>query len=317
MIRLWQAWVRLWDQREPPTALALIRIFVGACVLGDLLHVRTLGLADVLWTPPPDGMGYGVTAQPWSVRWFGEADAGLVLWWGTTLAAAAFTAGFATRIAGVIMVLGSAQLGVLLPDGDRGIDAVLRVVTLVLALSQCHARWSVDAAIRRAVGRPFPALIPSWPRLLLFAQLIWIYFSGGHNKGAPEWWPQGGFSALANALSDPHFARFSPGWVPHVFPLPQLAAATTMLFELGAPFVFLFVWYEVTADRPGRLRRVANRFHFRHVWLALGVAFHLGIALFLRLGVFPWGMLALYPALLRTDELIRLEAALRRRLTRR
>ena len=49
---------------------------------------------------------------------------------------------------------------------------------------------------------------PAWPRLLLFAQVVWIYFSGGHNKGAPEWWPQGGYSALANALSDPHFARF-------------------------------------------------------------------------------------------------------------
>lgn len=312
MRRLLRAWVELWDGREPPTALALVRIFVGACVLGDLLQVRALGLADALWTAPPDGTGYGVGAASWSVRWFGAVDAGATMWWMTALAAAAFTAGLATRAAGVLMALGSTQLAVLLPDGDRGIDAALRAVTLVLVLSQCHARWSVDAAIRRRLGRPFPALVPSWPRLLLFAQVVWIYFSGGHNKGAPEWWPQGGFSALANALSDPHFARFSPGWVPYTFPLPQLAAATTMLFELGAPLLFLFVWYEVTADRPGRLRRWSNRLHLRHAWIAIGVLFHVGIAIFLRLGVFPWGMLALYPVLLRAAELERLELRIRR-----
>lgn len=317
MSRRWRAWVALWDRREPPTALALVRILVGVCVLGDLLQVRGLGLAGVLWTPPPDGLGYGVHDLPWSVRWLGAADAGVLMWWMTTIAAAAFAAGLATRAAGVALALGSAQLAVLLPDGDRGIDAVLRVVTLVLVLSQCHARWSIDAALRRALGRPFSPLVPAWPRYLLFAQVVWIYFSGGHNKGAPEWWPQGGFSALANALSDPHFARFDPSWVPYTFPLPQLAAALTMLFELGAPLLLLVVWFEATAERPGRIRAVANRLHLRHAWIAIGVAFHLGIALFLQLGVFPWGMLALYPVLLRADEVARLEAALRARLPRR
>ncbi|HVV85240.1 MAG TPA: HTTM domain-containing protein [Kofleriaceae bacterium] len=312
--RLWRSWVELWDQREPPTALAVVRILVGACVLGDLLQVRLLGLAGTLWTPPPDGMGYGFLSHPWSVRWFGAADAGVVMWWMTTIAAAAFMLGFATRAAGVLMALGSNQLATLLPDGDRGIDAALRAFTVVLVLSQCHARWSIDAAIRRRLGRPFPALVPAWPRLLLFAQLVWIYFSGGHNKGSPEWWPQGGFSALANALSDPHFARFSSGWVPHVFPLPQAAAATTMLFELGSPLLLLVVWFEVTADRPGRLRRWSNRLHLRHVWIATGVVFHLGIAIFLRLGVFPWGMLALYPVLLRAGEVEAIEAAITARL---
>lgn len=312
MTRAWRAWVELWDRREPPTALALVRILVGACVLGDLLHVRGLGLADVLWTAPPDGLGYGVHDRPWSVRWLGAGDAGLAMWWLTALAALAFTVGLATRVAGVAMALGSAQLAVLLPDGDRGIDAALRAVALVLVLSQCHARWSIDAAVRRALGRPFPALVPAWPRYLLFAQLVWIYFSGGHNKGGPEWWPQGGFSALANALSDPHFARFDPGWVASTFPLPQVATAVTMLFELGAPLLLLFVWFEATADRPGRLRRACNRLHLRHAWIAIGVAFHVGIAIFLRLGVFPYGMLALYPVLLRADELVALEARLRR-----
>ena len=43
--------------------------------------------------------------------------------------------------------------------------------------------------------------IPAWPRYLLFVQLIWVYFSGGHNKTGLEWTPSGGFTALANAVA--------------------------------------------------------------------------------------------------------------------
>jgi hypothetical protein len=307
-------WVALWDRREPATAQALVRIFVGLCVLGDLIEVAHLELIEGLWAPPPDGMGRGTAGGPWSVRWFGASpQTARLLFWVGVGASLAFTAGLATRVAGVVVVLVSAQLGEIAPDADRGIDAALRVVTLVLVLSSCHARWSIDAAIRRRLGRPFPALVPAWPRLLLFAQVVWIYFSGGHNKSSPEWTPIGGFSALSNALSDPHFARFSSGWVASTFPLPQIATAVTMVFELGAPLLFLLVWFEHTAERPGRFRHGCNRLRLRWVWIAIGVTFHLGIAMTLRLGVFPWGMLALYPVLLRSDELVRAEAWLRRR----
>lgn len=310
-----RAWVELWDRREPATALAVVRILVGLCLLGDLLQVAWLDLVTAAWAPPPDGLGHGAGARPWVVRWLGAGPGTAhTLWWAATAAAAALTLGLATRVAAVAVVLLSAQLAMISPDGDRGIDAVLRAVTLVLACSSCHARWSVDAAVRRAVGRPFPALVPAWPRYLLVAQVVWIYFSGGHNKTMPEWTPVGDFAALGRVLSDPHFARFDPDWVPAVFPLPACATAVTMLFEWGAPLLLLVLWYEATAERPGRLRRWCVRLRVRWIWIATGVLFHLGIALTLRLGVFPWGMLALYPVLLRADELVRLEGWLRRRL---
>ena len=45
MKRLWRAWVELWDQREPPTALALIRILVQFFVevINLLNHENVLG----------------------------------------------------------------------------------------------------------------------------------------------------------------------------------------------------------------------------------------------------------------------------------
>jgi hypothetical protein len=132
-----------------------------------------------------------------------------------------------------------------------------------------------------------------------------------------EWGPLGGFTALGNILSDPHFARFEPGWVEALYPMTRLATAATMVFELGSPLMILFTYYAATADRPGRLRRLCNRLRLRWIWIALGVMFHLGIALTMRLGVFPAGMLAMYPVLLLPGEYPRLRArlgALRARL---
>jgi len=310
---LWAAWVELWDRREPATAQVLVRIGVGLCALFDLLQVRWLGLVQAVWAAPPLGMAYGGSDAHWATRWLGaSAGTAELLWWAAVIAIAAFTIGLATRAAGLVFVLVYAQMAHLAPDSDRGIDITLRVAIGILVLSSCHARWSVDAWIRRRLGRPFPDLVPAWPRLLLFAQLIWIYFSGGHNKVGPEWGPIGHFSALANVMSDPAFSRFAPDWVPSVYPLTQIATASVMAFEWGAPLMIPLTWFHATADRPGRLRRICNRLRLRWAWLAIGVGFHLGIAVVMRLGIFPWGMLAIYPVLLHPGELVAAEAWLRR-----
>ena len=111
----------------------------------------------------------------------------------------------------------------------------------------------------RKLGRPMAAEIPAWPRYLLLLQLLWVYFSGGHNKTGLEWGPLGGFTALGNVLSDPHFARFDPSWVSVLYPITRAGTAATMVFELGAPLMLLLTYYAATADRPGRVRRWCNR----------------------------------------------------------
>jgi hypothetical protein len=294
MIRAWRAWVELWDRREPPTALAMVRIALAIVMLADFATIWRLDLIDALFAPPPAGFA---TATSWLSPF--------AMWLAATLALVAIAIGLATRVACVVFVAISARLAQLAPDADRGIDTLVRVTFAILALSRCNARWSVDAWLARRLGRPMPAEGFAWPRYLLLLQLVWVYFSGGMNKSGAEWGPLGGFSALANALADPHMARFDPGWVAPIHPLTQLATALTMCFELGAPLYLAFYYFAETRDRPGRLRRVSNRLRLRWVWIGLGVGFHLGIAIGLRLGVFPWGMLALYPVLLRPDELRR------------
>ena len=71
------------------------------------------------------------------------------------------------------------------------------------------------------------------------------------------------------------------------------------------PLVLLWIHYRNTPDRPGRLRAFANRWHLDLVWIGTGALFHILLAATMELGIFPWGMLALYPAWLRPEVLER------------
>jgi hypothetical protein len=295
--RAWHAWVALLDRKEPPTALALVRIALALVALVDALDLWRQGLVDVLWSRPP--VGYATDYAPWFDL------GGPTLWAIGVVALAAVALGLATRIACVVAVLVSAQLSSIAPMGESGVDFMFRIAFAILALSRCNARWSIDALIARALRRPMPTEIPAWPRYLLMMQLVWIYFSGGQNKASASWGPHGGFTALANAMSDPHAGRFDPAWIGAIYPLTRIATALTMAFELGAPLYLWFYYCAETRDRPGRLRHWCNRYRLRWIWLGLGVAFELGIAVTLKLGDFPYGMLALFPVLLMPEELQR------------
>ena len=133
----------------------------------------------------------------------------------------------------------------------------------------------------------------------------------GVQKAALSWTPLGGLSALYIVLHDPSFARTDFAWLDRIYPVTQLATLSTMAFEWGAPVVLWAFYCRWTADRPGKLRAFTVRYHLHLWWLGVGVMLHLGIALTMRLGIFPWAMLATYPALLHPDELL----AFWRRLT--
>lgn len=292
MTRAWRAWVALMDRKEPATALALVRIGASVVLLADLLWVGHEGLVRALWGAGPDGFAL---AEPR----FGAVG----LWTIGVVALACIALGLATRVACLVYLFVSVQMALVAPDAESGLDTLLRIVFPILALSRCNARWSLDAVIARRLGRPMPDEVPAWPRYLLLLQLVWVYFSGGQNKSSGDWGPLGGFTALAQALSDPHAARFDPGWIATAMPITRIATALTMAFELCAPIYLLWLYYSATPEQPGRLRRWSNRLRLRWIWLGLGVSLELGIALTLRLGSFPFGMLALYPVLLQPEEL--------------
>lgn len=294
------SWVAFWDRREAPSSLALVRILVAGALLVDLLAAVGGDAITLLWAPPP--LGAGVGAPPW----LGGSTGAHVLWAAAVLCCALVLFGVAYRVTSWLLVFAMVALGRCQPAGD-GIDVLLRIVLPLLAMSGAHGAWSFDAWWRSRRDRPVLNTVPAWPRYLLMLQLLWLYFSAAHHRGR-SWGPKDGFSAIGNVLSDPHFARFTPGSLHVLSPLMRGATLLTMLFELSAPLFFLLYWLDRGPERGGKLGRFVRRWKLRWVWFSIGVSLHLGIALTMRIGMFPYAILALYPALVHPDELLSLVA---------
>lgn len=307
MRRLWRAFEDLWDLQEAPTVMAWVRIGISLALLWDLAALARLDLVTVLWTPV-EGGGLPAVLQrsvvPELYRWLPPtATTAWLLWGGMVAAAASLALGWRTRTAAVVLMLLSAQANLVAPLADRGIDKMLRNVLMLLAFSSAGRAWSVQAWRETGRWRGDPALrTPAWPRHLLVLQLVVVYFTAGLHKTALSWSPAGDFAALYIVLRDPTMALRDFTWLASVYPLTQLGTVVTMLFELTAPLVLAVYWARYTADRPGRLRRWALRWRPHLAWAAVGVALHVGIALSMALGMFPWAMLACYPAFLHPDE---------------
>ncbi len=298
----WAWWVALWSHRESPRVLALIRILVALVLLYDFATVYALDLVLPLWGTPEIG-GFGDvrsrTPVPELYRWFPAEPA--TPWAAFSVMVVSLTSllvGFLTPVAALVALFTSAQLAEVLPLADRGIDLMLRNVLFLLALSGAGRVWAVDA---RLFGEK--AEVPAWPRHLLVLQVLVMYFTAGIQKSALSWWPWGDWSALYIVLQDPSIAAWKFGWLDRVYPLTQLATAATMAFELLAGPMLLTWWFRATRTRPGRLRALFNRLDLRRWWMLVGVGLHVGIAATMALGIFPYAMLALYPAFFHPDEL--------------
>lgn len=295
-MKLFRRWCDLMDERESPARLAMVRIAMSVVLLTDLFWVAQYDLVELLWAPHEAG---GISlistwdAAPLAYSLFGEA-AGTWVYSAVVISALFFAVGLFTRPACALLLLSYAQLGAMNLSSDRGIDMVFRAILVILFFSRCGQTWSLDA-YRRKRSFVDESAVPVWPRYLIVLQVAWIYFTAGLHKTQSAWWPAGDFSALWRILHDPHFARFDLGDATWFYPLTQLGTLGTMLFELGAPLFLLSLYYRRSAVRSGRVRRLFNRIRFREAWLFLGIAFHLGLAFTMRLGIFPLGMLALYP----------------------
>ena len=89
-----------------------------------------------------------------------------------------------------------------------------------------------------------------------------------------------------------------------------------MLFEWLSPFVLLTYHFRATPERTGRVRRFYAKWKPHYYWIGLGVMLHLGIAMTLALGIFPFAMLALYPAFFHPDEWLNFGERTKNRLHR-
>jgi hypothetical protein len=270
-MRAWRWWVAQCTQPFDTRAYALARIGLALCILADLTHIGAVGVADELFhTFEHGGLSAFAGVDYRLDSWLGP-EGGMIAFGVTIASMLCVLFGVGTRPAMLIGVLAYSQLGALYPPGDRAVDRIMRTALLVLLFSGAHTRLSLGRRLRKVAAA---LTAPAWPAIVIRVFLAIIYISAGLGKlGSPL---MGRDPTLYRILTDPTAGR-----------LDHIAwADTDLLFHLG--------WWgtlvlELTS--PLLLTPLAPW------WAIFGAGMHLGIAATMRLGVFSWGMLALYPIL--------------------
>ncbi|MEL6349766.1 MAG: HTTM domain-containing protein [Myxococcota bacterium] len=275
MMRLWRWWVARCSAMTDPLPLALTRVLVCATIVLDLLRGWALGLSPWLWRTFDDGGLSTFQGERAFIDDLDPAHGGLVTMWIVIGALTSAALGVATRPMMGVGLVAYAQLGHLYPPGDRAIDRLLRTVLLILLFSGAHQRLSLVRWWKQAA--PI-AQIRRWPVDLIVFILVLVYTSAGLHKvfSTLGWIGPIGLPPVYRIVTDPMVGYLQPDRWAWAMPLFRLGGMFTILIECSA----FLLW---TRWKP--------------YWALGGAALHLGIAMTMVLGMFSWGMLALYPLL--------------------
>ena len=292
MTRAPNAWTRYWFADRDGTSLGLVRI--GVALTGLILVVSSLLLVPDWYSDT----GYFPleAARYWGAEW--------AFWYllpeGSGAAWVSYTLmGTWIVVLGLLLVgrwmrwvpLVSWILGLWFFARDPifldGGDEIFRLVSLYLALTGLlidprSQPLSLDR--RRAVerGDAPPAGVPAWTVRLIQIQIMILYMTAGFWKVVSTSWWDG--SALYLAYGSSTFSRFGVAWLEW---MPRLGFIALTVSTAWWEFLFPVL---VSVSRT---RRAA---------LAFGVALHLSILAFMSVGLFPFSMLACYPAFLTDAE---------------
>jgi hypothetical protein len=267
MITLWSRWVERCFRPVDARVLASLRIGIGTVIVFDMLRTWAQGL--VPWLYRLDGEGIARPDAYYLLEPLGP-DGPVVAFYVALGAYALVALGAFTRPAILVGVLAGAQLGQVGHVSEQGVDHILRTTLLILWFAPCDVRWAVGPSKRRD-------LVPAWPLDLIAFLLVLVYMDSGFAKLFRDWSAWTNLASLPGTLrilADPLSGVVDPTWAYERQWLFRALDTLTLLFECAA---FLL------------LTRV------RAAWAVMGVAMHIGLALTMKLGQFPYAMLVYYP----------------------
>jgi uncharacterized membrane protein YphA (DoxX/SURF4 family) len=255
--------------------MALVRIAWGA--VAGIWALTLLPDIDPFLTDGALRYERRLPAGSWSpLEWTSWSGAPMAVCLLLLVAALATMVGFRTRLCSVVAVLCMLTL----QRGNSTIfnsgDLVLRQIGIAVALAPSGLLLSLDASRRRRGGGGPPPWRAPWALRLLQLELAIGYALSAWAKVRGATWHDG--TALGLALRIEDLQRFAaPEWLFDQAVLINALTWFTLLFEGG---FILAVW---------------NR-RLRPWVLGIGVAFHLGIDVFLDIGFFSVAMWIAYLA---------------------
>jgi Vitamin K-dependent gamma-carboxylase len=287
---LFRAWHEFFFAEQSPLPIAVFRILYGLLVIATLVLLRPDWLAWFGvhgWVSPATAASLepGVRLNLFAI--LPRNDAWIeALFWVFLASAIMLTAGFLTRVNGllVFLCLTSIQQRNLYITNSG--DTFLRLAGFFLIFAPAGAALSLDRLLRVRLGKETPQVQPRspWAQRMIQLELSLLYFVAfvWKLKGSP--WLQG--TALSYIYHLDQLRRLP---VPSVLFQPWLLklgswSALALEFSLG-----LLVWVK----------------ELRYYILALGVLFHLWLEYSLNIPLFQWTVLSAYVLFIDAEDLRR------------
>ncbi|SMP63154.1 Vitamin K-dependent gamma-carboxylase [Neorhodopirellula lusitana] len=298
------AWDWFWFTPRHVDTLAVLRICTGAMLLYSHL-VLAMDLSSFLGTEAwinndaaralHNGT-FGESTAAWSYLW--SIDSPTFIWIHHLLAiaaSAAFMVGFLTRISGPLAWFLQLMILHRLLGSLFGLDQIVTYCAMYLAFTPCGAVFSIDAWLRRRREEAasensnkdskaatteyaswlFPADVPSTvanvATRLLQVHMCVIYLFGGLAKGRGQLWWDG--TAFWYAIGNYEYQSID---VTFLSEYPTFFTGLTHITLFWEIFYCALIWPKLT----------------RPITLAIAVAVHGGIALFLGMATFGMMMIA-------------------------
>ncbi|QEH33557.1 Vitamin K-dependent gamma-carboxylase [Aquisphaera giovannonii] len=281
-----RAWNRFWFAPISARPLGAYRIIFGVLVLAHLAFTWM----DIDYWYTDAGLLRGNEARIVAgdlryspLQYVQDPIAVRLIVAGIAVVAALFTAGWRTRVMGVLLYLGQLSLYHRNMSSVCGPDTVRMLTSFYLMLSPCGAAYSLDArrAARRRGTAAEPLIVP-WAQRLLQVQLALIYFATAAFKCHGATWLSG--TAVHFVLFNAELRQLDMEWLASYPVLLCLFTYGALFVEFGLAFL---LWF-----RPTR------------TWFALlGVGLHAGILPMVNVPLFGEQMVAVYLVFLAPDEL--------------
>lgn len=269
-VALWDRWVRYANRPMDTRPLALFRIAICALVLWDQLQVARFDLFDFILVSGPEGGLVPADLGPFHLaQVVGPEKAGLYLWVTVVVCFSLALVGLLFTPATLLGVVAYAQLADIHFVGDRAIDHVLRTALLFFAFSGAGRAYTLS--------RHKAATAASWPADCIRVLMVSLYLNAGVVKLFPDigrWLGWEGLSPVYRSITQPAIAKLDAVSVLWLQPFWWFTSWMTILMEMTAPLLL----FKKT----------------RRAWAIHGAALHIGLWLWVDLGIFSPAMLCFY-----------------------